>query len=95
MSNLKLPKADCKYGAPMGRRGNISERAYPVKFHLRQMHLTQGYDNGGAYWGMPSDLWRAWGDGAEEEQVIYVRAPDRETAKYAVHGTFPNARFYR
>ena len=97
MSPLKLPKVDCRYGAPMGRRTVTTERAHPVKFHLRRVHLTQGYDNGGAYWGAPSDLWRAWGAGAEDEQVIYVRASTRVGAKCQItmKENFPNAKFYR
>jgi hypothetical protein len=95
MSSLKLPKVDCKYGAPMGRVSRCTDHLYAGKLHLRQMHLNQGYDNGGAYWGMPSDMWRAWADGAEEEQVMYTRAQTREEAKMVVGAVFPHARFYR
>ena len=93
---MKLSKACSKYGASMGRSSHISEKHYPVKFHLRQVPLDSGgYDNGGAYWGIVTTLYRAWGDGAESVQEMFFRATTRAKAKCAVLGTFPNARFYR
>lgn len=87
---------NCQYGAPMGRRGNASEPDAPVKLRLRRVPLVDyAYDQGGAYWGQGDPLWCAWGDGAEEEQVIYLRAPGRSQARAAALLTFPRARFYR
>lgn len=45
----QFPKVNCKYGAPMGR----SEYGTPEsKAKLFKVVLSQGYDDGGAYWGM-------------------------------------------
>lgn len=51
-----ITKCDCKYGAPMGRcsigekpiKGTIYTYEIPIDF--------QGYDRGGAYWGLGSPL---------------------------------------
>lgn len=93
---MKLSRVDCSRGAPMGRPGNVTESAYPVKFHLAYVPFVDYcYDQGGAYWGMPANLYRAWGDGAEEQQELFLRAPDRQAAKVAVLAKFPAAKFYR
>lgn len=98
---MKLSKVGSTYGAPLGRRESRTETTYPVRMKLQKVPLNQGgYDPGGAYWGarrwpdVPF-LWRAWGDGAEEQQEIFVRAWDREKAKKEVLTAFPNATFYR
>lgn len=96
-----LPYCVSQWGAPMGRIGNQSEPDFPVKFHLRKMHLNSGgYDSGGAYWGLPvwprvPYMWHAWGDGEEEEQEVFLRAWTREEAKAAIREGFPRAKFYR
>lgn len=93
---MKLPKAHSQYGASMGRRDNITETAFPVKFHLRRVRLDSGgYDNGGAYWGHGAPLYYAWGDGEEERQEMFFRAHSREDAKQQLRGAFPNCTFYR
>ena len=52
-----ITNVDCKYGAPMGRE-NIGE--HPFKFLERvydcAVPLTDGYDNGGAYFGIGNQL---------------------------------------
>lgn len=94
----KLTNVNSIRGAPMGRRDNVTEPDYPVKFRLERMQMVDGdYDNGGAYWGgYPSDpMWTAWGMGEEEEQELFLRAKTRDEAKALVRQIFPNCRFWR
>lgn len=46
---------NCKYGAPMGRRvqevARIDSKVYDCA-----VPLVDGYDKGGAYWGIPNNL---------------------------------------
>lgn len=88
---------DRKRGASLGRAtvlGSPSHRDNRILFHLRRVRLDQGgYDPGGAYWGIGSPLFEAWDDGGEAYMTF--RTGDREAAKEAVRGTYPNARFYR
>ena len=78
-----------KYGAPMGRSGNLRADLVGCKVHLRRVPLVDGcYDQGGAYWGGPNDLYCAWTDDGKE---VYLRADSREEAK----SHLPGCRFYR
>jgi len=61
---------DCRYGAPMGR-SNVGQqpetitrgpqcREYKcdqVKVYQRRVVLDEGYDSGGAYWGIGKSLY--------------------------------------
>ena len=76
--------------------------------HVR--FVDQCYDYGGAYWGMPANLWHAegWmaGDPADDpdkgaregtdtcEVRFFCRAPNRTAAKAEIRKRFPNVRFY-
>lgn len=60
----------CKYGAPMGRPATKPEPDSPP-CRLRRVHLRQGYDDGGAYWGEPNTLWCLYTDCGGVE--VYVR----------------------
>lgn len=96
MKEPKLPKGYSQYGAQMGRCNNITEPDFPVKFRLYQLRLDNGgYDNAGAYWGHGEPLYRAFGDGAEEVQEVFIRALSRENARGQVRKWFPNCKFYR
>jgi len=92
----KLTPGFNQYGAFMGRPVNMTEKSFPVKFHLVRLRLDAGgYDSGGAYWGNSDPLFWAYGDGAEEVQEMFFRAIDREDAKKHIRTYFPAARFYR
>ena len=54
LPNFRLPKLSTKYGAQMGRSNTAKG-----KCKLGKVRLYDGYDNGGAYWGSPSDLYCA------------------------------------
>ena len=84
---------DPKRGAALGRarEGDKASDA-PMKFNLMRVRLDRGgYDPGGAYWGLPSDLYFA----CCGETEFYLRAKSRDAAKAEVCKDFPNARFYR
>jgi len=84
-------------GSMMGR-ANVIPSDWPSvrKLHLRRVPLVDGcYDQGGAYWGGPDDLFCAWGDSDMEQAVFYTRAKDRKEAKSRARMRFPNAKFYR
>lgn len=80
-------------GAMMGRCDELPDNLNAaVKLHLRRVPFVDYcYDQGGAYWGAPGDLWCAWCDGV----AIYTRAKSRSDAKAIVISKLPNARFYR
>lgn len=69
----------CKFGAPMGRRGYGSANE-TSKVRVFKVNLdTQGYDDGGAYWGVNlpgSVLYCAEG----EDYRRFVRALSRSEA---------------
>lgn len=74
-----------KYGAPMGRASYAARDADApgvARLSLQRVRINSGgYDSGGAYWGLGEPLYVATdGDGIE----VFVRAPDRESAKDAV-----------
>lgn len=83
---LAMPahRASSKYGAQMGRGNKIGE---PAKLYLQRVSFQDDcYDRGGAYWGMPADLWCAFAGDENDEiaTMIFVRAKDRKDAKRAV-----------
>lgn len=102
-----LSNVSSKYGAPMGRRDwHTAKRHRKVKFHLVRVPLVGDgvYDAGGAYWGSPSDLWRAISTedfevGSYEPQLgrieFFLRAPSRRRARAAVRRQYPKAKFFR
>lgn len=45
-------KVSGKYGAPMGRTDHIGGPDYTGRLNVRPVPLNQGYDGGGAYWGV-------------------------------------------
>jgi hypothetical protein len=102
MANRPDPITECssKYGAPMGRRSDLAGDGEPIKLHLRYVPFVDGcYDQGGAYWGSPANLYVAWGyedqgDG-EYRYEYYIRANSRNDAKDVVKEHRHNATFYR
>ena len=67
--------------------------AAPVKLQLQRLPLdSQGYDAGGAYWGIGQPLYVAHENG---EARLFVRGATREAAKAVVRKRIPGARFHR
>ena len=99
-----FPKAYDEYGSSMGRdEYGPSDNSKPYKLHLMLVPIDgQGYDPGGAYWGIGEPLYVAWKEDTaetiEEESsdiCFFMRAGSREKAKEIVRKTYRNARFYR
>lgn len=81
-----------KYGAPMGRRPDRPLSDDPKSIKLFRVRLCpQGYDDGGAYWGLsPQSLWCARdSQGAER----FVRSFTRITAAAVLE--IPNEQLQR
>lgn len=84
-----------RYGAPMGRRYDKLD-AVKGRVHLQSVPFVDGcYDQGGAYWGSPANLWCAWGESEDEQLVTFLRAPSREAAKSKLLAEYPELKFYR
>lgn len=79
-------RLSCKHGAPMGRvssaPGNFVD--YTGELYARHQGGGEGYDSGGAYWGLPSNVWAVWTRGGES--VAYVRAGSATAAKALAQG---------
>lgn len=59
----QFEKVSCKYGAPMGRHPQGLPQNCDGTIRLFKVNLDSGgYDDGGAYWGSPSDLYCATDD---------------------------------
>lgn len=100
------------FGAHMGRPNILPvENSTAIKLSLRRLRFVDGcYDQAGAYWGAPANLWRAvsvekyqWVSNWDGSVVmddprhieIFVRAATRNGAKCKVWDILPNATFYR
>ena len=85
----KLPDVSIRYGAPMGRvehKPNADAPALSVDFVPLD---AGGYDAGGAYWGIPSNLYHAH---CEEHGVsIFTRAKSRKAAFDDARRLYPEA----
>jgi hypothetical protein len=92
---MKLPyrvNVSSPRGAPMGRMSDDPELFKGRRVHLRRVPFVDScYDQGGAYWGAPADLYCFWFDDGEEVREFYTRAPGRDKAKEKLPGAF----FYR
>lgn len=94
---MKLDQVNDKHGAPMGRPSHAKDTGDHdiLTCHLLRVELDRGgYDSGGAYWGLPSDLWRVFNaevdDYAEGELVdTFLRSPDRDQAEARAIITIP------
>ena len=76
-----FPEVSGRYGAPMGRIGDNPANLQDVKrLHARRQGGGGGYDKGGAYWGLPSNVYGVWAHIDGETVCTYVRANSRVTA---------------
>lgn len=87
-----FPHVSCKYGAPMGRisdaPGNfvydVALKLYARRQGTGGLGNSPGYDQGGAYWGTPANVWAVWTRGGEA--VCYVRASSKSAAIRSARG---------
>lgn len=76
-----FPQVLSAYGAPMGRRGDNPANLQDAKrLHARHQGGSDGYDKGGAYWGLPGNVWGVWTWLDGQAVVTYVRASSRQAA---------------
>ncbi len=76
-----FPDVSARYGAPMGRHGGNSANLQGVRrLHARHQGGGDGYDRGGAYWGLPSNVWCVWAHVGGAPCATYVRAASRDAA---------------
>lgn len=74
-----MEDVNCARGAPMGRTNQVvSVEPDRGLFMVRVPFQGDAYDPGGAYWGLPSNLWCVFSH--DHELVIYVRATYPEEA---------------
>ena len=88
MSKQQFSKVDSSRGAPMGRMpyGSIQE-CFPRTVRLFKVNIdSQGYDDGGAYWGHGAPVWCAIGEHYYTgfQSRAFVRADSREHAIVAL-----------
>lgn len=102
MTAIKLPLVNSKYGAPMGRSDRSITNAGPVKLRLQKVILTEGYDNGGAYWGnRPTgfSLYYYWWESPTHNRADiisgFVDARSRDHAKTIIKKDYPEATFFQ
>lgn len=89
MANNPTPPVNAQYGAPMGRR-ETHEPLTGNPFRLQMIAIDRdGYDPGGAYWGIGAPLF-FYTDGGTE---AFIRATNRENAKELIREKFPGATF--
>mgnify|MGYP001580030912 CR=1 FL=1 len=82
MSDPTTRNVASQYGAPMGRHAGTSDATScpPRSVRLFRVRIdSQGYDAGGAYWGIGAPLWCATD---EEDFEEYVRAGTRAHAAH-------------
>lgn len=72
-------KVDCRRGAPMGRPSYGNPDIAEGRITVVKVRLDEGYDDGGAYWGQPSNLYCARDTG--HKYRAFVRARSRDHAK--------------
>ena len=81
MLRYPLSKVSCKYGAPMGRHCEDLTHAIKVSVHRVKMSSCGAYDDGGAYWGCGTPLYRAvWEHDSGFICESFVRANTRAEA---------------
>lgn len=92
---MNLSKVNSRYGAPMGRSAQHATGTPGLVFELEWCPLDDGgYDAGGAYWGIPDNLWCAEGSLDGEELVRYfLRASNRTDAMHQVADEYPGSEF--
>lgn len=79
-------------GAPMGRHGEQGDPDYSGKLALRRVPLVEGYDKGGAYWGLRSRgeaLFCAWSP--DRSIVRFLDASGYRAARAALVEDYPSA----
>lgn len=94
--DLRLSQLNCSRGAPHGRveHHNLNIKRQAIDLYLMYVPFVDGgYDEGGAYWGSPANLYRAVN--VELGIEMFVRASWRSEAEVEVRKHYPYAKFKR
>lgn len=91
---MKLAPVNCSRGAPMGRADCHDHGATNILFELEWVPFVDDcYDSGGAYWGLPTNLYCVEGESADIVVRFFVRAPSRDHAKAKALDLYPGSTF--
>lgn len=98
MSMPPLTQVGSARGAPMGRPAihphSDHHHVEPALELIRLRFVDDCYDEGGAYWGLPANVWRAYAELEDGETVdFYLRANNRATAEAEAKKLYPRATF--
>lgn len=78
------PKVSCRYGAPHGRAsGNLDPDG---RWEAKALDLDEGYDDGGAYWGMRQYPMRLFAVQDGMGNITYVDATGSDEALLVAAG---------
>jgi hypothetical protein len=80
-------------GRPNQHASGDRSELRPVLSLLRLRFEDGAYDEGGAYWGLPANLWRVYGELEDEVIDFFLRAPSREAAEAMALQEYPLAAF--
>lgn len=91
IKNPQLPSVNCYYGATMGRREYTEGLDTPSRCF--RLNFVDGcYDEGGAYWGLPANVYCAMND---EGLQLFCRASSRNEAKELFNERHPQLKWLR
>ena len=86
-----LSKVNCTYGAPMGRT-ECQPLSTKGVITVRQVAINDGgYDSGGAYWGLPNNLYHCTN---EEGLSVFFRGVNSNRVKEKLLKLYPEATFH-
>jgi hypothetical protein len=97
---LKNHPVECKYGAPMGDRGEKGPPLDNYRFTLQKLKMVDlCYDLAGTYWGSYNTKFGSMYGymGYTEDGILvrgFERALNRAYAKEEIRMSYPKARFY-
>lgn len=93
---LKDTPVSCKYGAPLGDKGDKGPPLDNYRFSLQKLKMIDGdYDLAHTYWGSGTPLYGYMG--YTEDGILvrgFVRTNRRAEAKQLIKTAYPKARFY-
>lgn len=84
-------RVDSRYGAPMGRR-DVGKIGFFDNLCVCHQGGSDGYDRGGAYWGLPRNVYCVWVRGDGWNRRTYIRASSGADAIAKARG-LPGARY--
>lgn len=84
-------RVESRYGAPMGRQ-DVGKIDFFDNLCALHQGGSDGYDRGGAYWGLPRNVYCVWVRGDGWNRRAYIRASSGADAIAKARG-LPGARY--